>query len=502
MSLSLVAPLPRRVLTAPFDHLAALAMTALAALLAVILEQVLPVPNLSLVFVLPVVVAAVTLGWGPSLTAVAAGVLAYNFLLIEPRYTLRIADPANGFALLLLLAVAAVVSAVAAEAHRRGLEARRAADQAAALEAFATGLVGAQDLAALTAACAQTLTRLFDAPAMVLTEEGGVLTVRGLAGGAKPGAADLDAAGWSLAAGLPSRGGAYPVGESAFDFWPVTSSRRRKAVIGLILSDPDAGRPEHPERLVETVAGYLAVALDREALMAQTLRGEVERANERVKADLLAAVSHDLRTPLSTILFSLQSLRALTHEEASRSELLAVAETETERLSGLVGKLLDVGRLEADALAVKPESAAVADLVAQSLQRVQPALTGRHVDLRLEDGGLLWVDPALFETALRNVLENAAKYSPGPLEVVAGADEESGWIEVRDQGPGFAGRPEALFEKFVRGVQGDGRPPGTGLGLSIARGFLEAQGGRLEAANREDGPGARVRLVAPLAGRA
>jgi len=502
MSLSLAAPEPRRFrLAPPFDHLAALAMTAVAALLTIGLEQVLPVPNLSLVFVLPVVVAAATLGWGPSLTAVASSVLAYNFFLIEPRYTFRVADPSNVLALLLLLVVAAMVSAVAAQARRRALDGQRAADQAAALSAFATGLVGAKDLAALAKACAETLTRLFGVPAMVLTEEAGALTVRALAGGAQPGPADLDAAGWSLAAGLPSRGGAYPVGETDFDFWPVTSSRRRKAVIGLVLSDPDAGRPDQPERLVETVASYLAVALDREALMAQTLRGEVERANERVKADLLAAVSHDLKTPLSTILFSLQSLRTFAHDEASRAELLAVAETEAERLSGLVGKLLDVGRLEAGALAVKPEVATTADLVAQALHRVRPALAGRPVDLDLAAGGDLWVDPALFETALGNVLENAVKYAPGPLQIVAGVEDETGWIEVRDRGPGFTGRPEALFEKFVRGVQGDGRPPGTGLGLSIVRGFIEAQGGRLEAANRDDGPGARVRLVAPLAGR-
>lgn len=498
MTLSLTAPPPRFRLTAPLAHLAALVLTAVAALATVVLEQVMPVPNLSLVFVLPVVIAAVALGWGPSLTAVAASVLAFNFFLIEPRYTLRVAEPSNVLALLLLLAVAAVVSAVAAEARRRAVEARRSADQAGALNAFATGLVAARDLEALTGACAETLTRLFAAPALVLTEADGALAVAARAGGAQPSAADLEAARWTLASGLPSRGGAYPVGEAAFDFWPVASGRRRKAVIGLLISRPDPGRPDHPERLVETVAGYLAVALDRDALAAEALRGEVERASERVKADLLAAVSHDLKTPLSTILFSLQSLRTFAHDPAARDELLAAAETEAGRLGGLVSKLLDVGRLEAGALAVRPEPAAAADLVAQALHRVQPGLEGREVALDLAAGGTLRVDPALFETALGNLLENAAKYASGPLEVAAGTDGEMGWVEVRDRGPGFAGPPEALFEKFVRGVEGDGRPPGTGLGLSIARGFIEAQGGRLEAANRDDGPGARVRLIAPL----
>jgi two-component system sensor histidine kinase KdpD len=111
------------------------------------------------------------------------------------------------------------------------------------------------------------------------------------------------------------------------------------------------------------------------------------------------------------------------------------------------------------------------------------------------------VDAGLFESALANRLENAGKYSPkgSTVRIRAGREDGMGWVEVLDEGPGFAGSSEALFEKFVRGREGDGRPPGVGLGLSIARGFLEAQGGRVEATDRLDGAGARVRLLAPLA---
>jgi two-component system sensor histidine kinase KdpD len=111
------------------------------------------------------------------------------------------------------------------------------------------------------------------------------------------------------------------------------------------------------------------------------------------------------------------------------------------------------------------------------------------------------VDATLFETALANVLENAGKFAPkgSTIRIRGGAGKDAGWIEVQDQGPGFEGAIEPMFEKFSRGVTGDGRPPGTGLGLAIARGFLEAQGGAVEAANLPGGKGARVRLSAPLA---
>jgi K+-sensing histidine kinase KdpD len=140
--------------------------------------------------------------------------------------------------------------------------------------------------------------------------------------------------------------------------------------------------------------------------------------------------------------------------------------------------------------------------VASALERAALALDGREILNEAQPGARHFlVDSALFETALANVLENAGKYSPpgSTVYVRLGEEHSMGWVDVLDEGPGFDRPTEALFEKFVRGVEGDGRPAGTGLGLSIAESFMEAQGGRIEAANREAGVGARVRLVAPLA---
>src|SRR6185503_8299143 len=144
-------------------------------------------------------------------------------------------------------------------------------------------------------------------------------------------------------------------------------------------------------------------------------------------------------------------------------------------------------------------------LVLAALERAGAALRGSRLANEVEPGEpVLLADAALVETALANVLQNAGKYAPegAAVRIRAGADAREGWIEVVAEGPGFAGAIEPMFEKFSRGVEGDGRPPGTGLGLAIARGFLEAQGGAVEAENLANGKGARVRLSAPLAATA
>ncbi|MBI1198295.1 MAG: DUF4118 domain-containing protein [Phenylobacterium sp.] len=481
-------------------------MVAAATVVAVVVDQAIDIPNLSLVFVLPVVIAAVSFGFGPALAAAVVGVVAYNFFLIEPRHTFRVADPSNVWALVLLLTTAAVVSAVAADARRRALQAWEAADQASALQALARALVGETARSGVAAHCAEALSHLFHAPAVVLLHEDGALRPLGTAGGADLSEADIEAAGWSLASGCATRGGAYPVGDAAFDFWPVSTPQRQQAAIGLRISNLEDGRPETPERLVEIVAGHLSVALDREMYARQVLENRVQIASERLKADLLAAVSHDLKTPLSTILFTLQSLRKFeaAHDPETRAELLAAAEVETARLSRMVENLLDMNRIEAGALPVRPAAADPAALVAAAIERARPALMGHRVVNQVKAGKPMMVDEALFESALANLLENAGKYSPEGSQVVirSGCDGGQGWVEVLDEGPGFPGAPERMIEKFARGQTGDGRPPGTGLGLAIARSFLEAQRGRLEASNRGNRKGARVRLLAPLAEQA
>ena len=495
--------LPSERLHPAIGYTVSVAMVVAATIVAVVVDDIQAVPNLSLVFVLPVVVAAVSFGWAPALLAAILGVLAYNFFLIAPRYTLNVADPANWWALALLLIVAAIVSAVAAQSRRRGLEASRAADQAATLQRLARSLVAVAGRKGAAQASVDALARLFEAPAVILIHEGDGMTELAQAGGGVVSDADREAATWALATRTPTRGGAPPLDGALYDFWPVVTPQRQEATIGVALSGDGRARPEAPERLVEIVSGYLAVALDREAYAALVLESRVEVEKERLKTDLLAAVSHDLKTPLSTVLITLQSLKRFgrAHDAKTRAELLDLAETETARLSGMVANLLDMNRLDAGAVVVRKTEVTPAALASAAIGRAAAALKGRKVINKITAKlPPVTADPALVETALANVLENAAKFTPdgAAIRVQGGADGQEGWIEVADEGPGFAGEIEPMFDKFARGVEGDGRAPSTGLGLAIARGFLEAQGGRVEARNLP-GRGACVRLSLPLA---
>lgn len=464
-----------------------------------------PIPNLSLVFVLPVVILAVSYGWGAAMTAAILSVLSFNFFLIEPRLTLRVADPANVWALVLLLAVAVMVSALAAQSRRRARTAQALADQAIAVQTLARALVAAPDQASILESAARTLSQVFGAPAaaVALTGDAAAFAVSP-SGTLSPG--DLEAARWALASRARTRAEAFPADGVVFDFWPAPATSRVQTVVGVDFARVADDPPGDWSRLLEIISGYVAVALERAHFAEAALAARVLTESERVKADLLAAVSHDLKTPLSTILISLQSLRRFSgaHSRKARDELLAVAEVETARLSGLVGNLLDMSRIDAEALAVKPARVHVRDLIGAARLRVAAALAGHPVSEQVASGAWVRADASLTETALANVLENAAKYSPAgaPIEIEVDQGDGAVTIAVRDCGSGFPDPVEPLFGKFTRGVEGDGRPPGTGLGLAIARGFVEAQGGRIAAGQRADGPGGEVRITLPAATRA
>jgi K+-sensing histidine kinase KdpD len=243
----------------------ALVFVAAATILAFIVDHLIDAPNLSLIFVLPVVLAAVSFGWGPALTAAITGVLAFDFFFVTPRYTFLVASPNDLWALSLLLLIAIVVSSVAAEARRRTVAAREAADQAEALRAFAHVVIGSHSQGEVVRAAATALASVFSAPAVVFMESGKSIRPAAFAGGAEITPADEEAARWSLETQLPTRGEAYPVAGATYDFWPVPTPANARTVMGVSLADYDKGRPREPERLVELVGAYLAAALARDA---------------------------------------------------------------------------------------------------------------------------------------------------------------------------------------------------------------------------------------------
>jgi K+-sensing histidine kinase KdpD len=243
-------------------YLASIAMTAVATVVAVGVDSKVTIPNLSLVFVVPVIIAGLSFGLGPSICSAVLGALAFNFFLTEPRYSLAVDDAANIWAIGLLFVVGLIVSGAAFTSRRRATEAARLRRQATVLQGYCRDVVAADNTKAIVSITSQALAALFRVPVVVmLVAEGKVISVE-KAGDVEPQEAELEAARSCLATGTAVRGDVYPNLASRFDFWPVQTTAGQNAVIGLAF-EPDE-RPAAPDTLVSIVARVLALVLDRQ----------------------------------------------------------------------------------------------------------------------------------------------------------------------------------------------------------------------------------------------
>jgi K+-sensing histidine kinase KdpD len=248
-------------------YLASIAMTAAATLVAVSVDSKVAIPNLSLVFVVPVIIAGVSLGLGPSFCSAVLGALAFNFFLTEPRYSLAVDDAGNIWAIGLLFVVGLIVSGVAFTSRQRATEAALSRRQTAVLQGYSRDVVAADNTNAIVSITSKALAALFKVPAVVmLVTEDRVVSLEKI-GDVEPQEADLEAARSSLATGTVVRGGIYPNADSRFDFWPVQTTAGQNAVIGLAF-DPDE-RPSAPDALVDIVVRILALVLDRQHVRRQ-----------------------------------------------------------------------------------------------------------------------------------------------------------------------------------------------------------------------------------------
>lgn len=242
-------------------YLAAVAMTAVATIVAVGVDMKVTIPNLSLVFVIPVIIAGVSLGLGPSLCAAVLGALSFNFFLTEPRYSLAVDDPANIWAIALLFIVGVIASGVAFTSHRRAAEAALLSRQQGILERYTRELVATENAKAAVSITSRALAALFRVSAVtMLVNESGVV-FRDQVGELQPHGSDLEAARSALTSGAAARSGVYPNLTSRFDFWPLETASGQKAAVGLAF-DPDQ-RPARPDDLVNIVVRLLGLALER-----------------------------------------------------------------------------------------------------------------------------------------------------------------------------------------------------------------------------------------------
>jgi two-component system sensor histidine kinase KdpD len=301
----------------------------------------------------------------------------------------------------------------------------------------------------------------------------------------------MTAARWAWDKREPAGAGTGTLPQVSWTFRPLIGVRGRAGVAGV---ERDARSGVDDERLVLAMLDQGAVALERAELAAATVEHEALKRSDRLRAALLNSISHDLRTPLSTVLGAATTLidydTTLTAEV--RADLLISIREEAERLNRYVGDLLDMTRLEGGALKTRSDWTDVRDVLAAAIGRVERRLEARPLVRDFPDElSMVQLDPGLLEQAAVNILENAIAYSPDglPIEVAVYEDRNNVVISIEDEGRGIPRTDiERIFETFRRLAEASDRSKGernkgAGLGLSIAKGFIEAMGGRIAAAS-------------------
>ncbi|HEX7885548.1 MAG TPA: ATP-binding protein [Phenylobacterium sp.] len=483
-------------------HLGALGVVGAAAGVAWIVDRYVESADLAMVFMLSVLVSGLAFGLWPAVTAAAAAAFIYNFFFLLPRLTIYIAHPADVLTFAVFFAVAMTTGWLTGRVRDQARIAARSASAIAAVLSATRRLSASATASEAAKALAEQLAAATNGRAVVLTPRGHDLEISAADPPLEVLAADDMAAAllaWDM--GEPAGSGTDAPPAARWTFRPLQGVKLRAGVVGVA---PSAVATEDGERFVAALLDQGAVALERAELAADAADAEALRRTDTLRSALLNSVSHDLRTPLSTVLGSATTLidygKSLSPKV--RDDLLLSIREEAERLNRYVGDLLDMTRLEGGALVTRREWTDARDVLRAAVARVKRRLDGRRIKWDFPDQvTMVMADASLLEQALVNILENAVAYSPDgtTIEVAAYEDRRNVVISIEDQGRGIPTvELERVFEKFRRMDEATDRGKGTGLGLAISKGFVEAMGGRIAAASPiDDGRGTRILISLP-----
>jgi two-component system sensor histidine kinase KdpD len=418
-----------------------------------------------------------------------------------------VGDPENVVALFFFLVVAVIVSNLTAATRSQVVTARARAKTTAELYAFSRKIAGIGALDDLLWATAYQIASMLNVRTVLLMPLGdgeGLEVASAYPPEDRLDEADLAAARWTWEHNRPAGRGADTLPGGKRLFLPLRTGSGPVGVIGI---DREAAGPlltPDGRRLLDALADQAAVAIERISLAKGLDEARVLAETERLRAALLTSISHDLRTPLASIIGAVSSLRGFPEKygAAEREELLATLQDEAERLNRFVSNLLDMTRLESGAIELKLDLIDVGEIIGAALQRAASVLARHRVEVGVApELPMLQLDAVLFEQVLFNLLDNAAKYSPpgSRIDIRSSRDGELVEIEVVDEGSGIPPNDlERIFDKFYRVQAQDRRRAGTGLGLAICRGFVEALGGWIVARNRRDRSGAVLTIRMPV----
>jgi two-component system sensor histidine kinase KdpD len=502
-----VKAIDTRPAAAPFDlkpYLMSIALVSLATGCGEVLARFLDVQNVALVFLTAVLVSAVAFGLSTALFTSLLSVLAFNLFFLPPYYSITISDPENVVALFFFLVVALIASNLTANMRAQAMVARQRARTTEDLYLFSRKLAGIASMDDLLWAISSQVASMLKVRIVLFLPENGALELK-TAWPPEDVAeeADLAAAKWSWESNRPAGRGADTLPGAKRLFLPMRTGRGPVAVIGIDNDKPGPLLTPDEQRLLDALADQAALAIERINLSEDFDKARRAAERDRLQAALLTSISHDLRTPLASILGAADGLAALPELSADdRRALLTTIQEEAERLNRFIANLLDMTKLESGAVAPNMALVDIGDVVGSTLRRAERILADHRIETALApDLPMVRLDPVLFEQVLFNLLDNAAKYAPAgtAIRLEAGHDGAMVRLQVQDEGPGVPqAELERVFDKFYRVRKSDSQRAGTGLGLAICRGFVEAMGGKIAAGNRSGGHGAVFTITLPV----
>jgi two-component system, OmpR family, sensor histidine kinase KdpD len=443
--------------------------------------------NIALLYLLPVLVSAVLWGMWPSVAASLAGMLSFDYFFVPPVMSFTVSDIRHFINFALFLVVALVTGTLAARLRTEAGAARDREYRTAALYSLSQRIAGEFDIREALGAIVETVVNNVGADAAILTPG---LPYNSLEIAAHSGKGEFSlshkekaAARLAFEHGQQTASGTEAAGESKVFFVPVTEGEKG---VGVLAVRPAGERSlsSEQEKDLKAFASLTALAITRAHLSIEAEQAKWLAESEKLHRSLLNAVSHDLRTPLSSIMGAVTGLltEGDVYEPEAKIMLLRTIREGARRMNRFITNLLDMARLESGILRLNREWCDIVDIIGVSLKEVEDSLPSPRLELNLPDVlPLVEVDFGLIEQVLINLLENSVKYSPpeSRISVSVCSSEKEVRVTVADDGPAIPENDRDLvFDKFYR-LRSSKHVSGTGLGLSICKGIVEAHGGRI-----------------------
>lgn len=474
------------------------AICILTALITTPMMPHLDLANIVMLFLLAEVLIAVRFGRGPAVLAAFLSVAVFDFFFVSPRFSFAVSDVQYLVTFSVLLVVGLIVGQLTSGLRFQARIAAQREGRARALYEFARELSSALQAEQVFETTQNFIQRTFRAQAVLLLPNDAA-RLQAAQGHNKE--LDIGIAQWAFDRATPAGMGTDTLPANAYFYLPLVAPMRTRGVLAI---KPENRRwmliPEQ-RRQLDTFAALAAIALERVHYIEVAQDALLRMESERLRNSLLAAISHDLRTPLTALVGLSESLtRSKPELAAAQQELANALHEEALRMGNLVTNLLDMARIQSGEVKLNLQWQQFEEVVGSSLRAVQSLLGKHQVQTRLAPGlPLVNFDAVLIERVLCNLLENASKYTPAGSQIKIAAELSGQYLDVAvyDNGPGLpAGQEEAIFEKFTRGER-ESATPGVGLGLAICRAIIEAHHGSIRGGQSPQG-GAAILFTLPL----